>query len=110
MEVKVLRVDTDERKIGLSKRRVDWSPEQEAAENKKNGDDGPVTAASGRQIADSDLKGGLGGGGLLIQTATADEEATAAETPAADEAPAAEAEPAAEEAPAADTKEEESAE
>ena len=104
MEVKVLRVDTDERKIGLSKRRVDWSPEQEAAENKKNGDDGPVTAASGRQIADSDLKGGLGGGGLLIQTATADEEATAAETPAA------EAEPAAEEAPAADTKEEESAE
>ena len=110
MEVKVLRVDTDERKIGLSKRRVDWSPEQEAAENKKNGDDGPVTAASGRQIADSDLKGGLGGGGLLIQTATAGEEATAAETPAADEAPAAEAEPAAEEAPAADTKEEESAE
>ena len=110
MEVKVLRVDTDERKIGLSKRRVDWSPEQEAAENKKNGDDGPVTAASGRQIKDSDLKGGLGGGGLLIQTATADEEATAAETPAADEAPAAEAEPAAEEAPAADTKEEESAE
>ena len=102
MEVKVLRVDTDERKIGLSKRRVDWSPEQEAAENKKNGDDGPVTAASGRQIADSDLKGGLGGGGLLIQTATADEEATAAETPAADEAPAAEAEPAAEEAPAAE--------
>ena len=110
MEVKVLRVDTDERKIGLSKRRVDWSPEQEAAENKKNGDDGPVTAASGRQIADSDLKGGLGGGGLLIQTATADEEATAAETPAADEAPAAEAEPAAEEALAAETKEEESAE
>ena len=102
MEVKVLRVDTDERKIGLSKRRVDWSPEQEAAENKKNGDDGPVTAASGRQIADSDLKGGLGGGGLLIQTATADEEATAAETPAADEAPAAEAETAAEEAPAAE--------
>ena len=102
MEVKVLRVDTDERKIGLSKRRVDWSPEQEAAENKKNGDDGPVTAASGRQIKDSDLKGGLGGGGLLIQTATADEEATAAETPAADEAPAAEAETAAEEAPAAE--------
>ena len=32
MEVKVLRVDTDERKIGLSKKRVGWSAEREAAE------------------------------------------------------------------------------
>jgi small subunit ribosomal protein S1 len=80
MEVKVLRVDTDERKIGLSRRRVDWSAEQEAAENKKSGDDGPVTAAGGRQIADSDLKGGLGGGGLLIETPTAAAEEPAAET------------------------------
>jgi small subunit ribosomal protein S1 len=30
--VKILRVDTDERKIGLSKKRVGWSKEREAAE------------------------------------------------------------------------------
>ena len=32
VEVKILRVDTEDRKIGLSRRRVDWSQEQEAAE------------------------------------------------------------------------------
>ena len=32
LEVKVLRVDTEERKIGLSRKRVGWTPEQEAAE------------------------------------------------------------------------------
>ena len=32
LEVKILRVDTDERKIGLSKKRVGWSSEREAAE------------------------------------------------------------------------------
>jgi small subunit ribosomal protein S1 len=32
LEVKVLRVDTDERKIGLSRKRVGWSSEREAAE------------------------------------------------------------------------------
>ena len=31
IEVKVLRVDTDERKIGLSLKRVDWGEEQERA-------------------------------------------------------------------------------
>ena len=32
IEVKILRVDTDDRKIGLSKKRVGWSAEREAAE------------------------------------------------------------------------------
>ncbi len=32
LEVKILRVDTDERKIGLSKKRVGWSKEREEAE------------------------------------------------------------------------------
>ena len=32
IEVKILRVDTDDRKIGLSKKRVNWSLEREAAE------------------------------------------------------------------------------
>src|SRR5438477_3094757 len=32
IEVKVLRVDTEERKIGLSRKRVEWSEEQHQAE------------------------------------------------------------------------------
>ncbi len=32
LEVKILRVDADERKIGLSRKRVDWSGEEEAAD------------------------------------------------------------------------------
>ena len=31
IEVKILRVDTDERKIGLSRKRVEWAEEGEAA-------------------------------------------------------------------------------
>ena len=30
LEVKILRVDTDERKIGLSKKRVGWSSDRDA--------------------------------------------------------------------------------
>ena len=32
IEVKILRVDTDDRKIGLSRKRVGWSAEREAEE------------------------------------------------------------------------------
>jgi len=88
LEVKVLRVDTEERKIGLSRRRVEWSPEKEAAEAKKSAAE-VSGAAGGPNIAQSDLKGGLGGGGLLIQPAV--EEKPAEEKPA--EAASADAEP-----------------
>jgi small subunit ribosomal protein S1 len=59
IEVKILRVDTDERKIGLSRRRLDWTSEQEAeihAEEKAV------------KKADSELKGGLGSSGPLFDT------------------------------------------
>ena len=65
IEVKVLRVDTEERKIGLSRKRVEWSEEDSAAEP-------PVEAAGGgeaspsKKKSKSDLKGGLGGSGPLI--------------------------------------------
>ncbi len=103
LEVKVLRVDTEERKIGLSRRRVEWTPEEEAAEAKKEAGD----SGSGSNIAQSELKGGLGGGNLLSDALKAAEEAKAAATPTeeapVEEAPAEEApaEPAAE-APVAD--------
>ncbi len=63
IEVKVLRVDTDERKIGLSLKRVDWGEEQERAAAEAE------AAESGVAVGEGELKGGLGGGdGPLIPT------------------------------------------
>ena len=93
IEVKILRVDTEERKIGLSRKRVEWAEEDEAA---AAGDStGALSGASGEAAArraaraPDDLKGGLGDSGPLIKTEVADEpeDAPAAE---GDEAPAAE--------------------
>jgi small subunit ribosomal protein S1 len=64
IDVKVLRVDTEDRKIGLSRRRVDWSAEQEAEDAKKRASED--AAANAGNIPESELKGGLGGGGLRI--------------------------------------------
>jgi len=56
IEVKILRVDTDERKIGLSRKRVEWAEE---AEGETAG-----TAVSGQPP--QELKGGVGKSGPLI--------------------------------------------
>jgi len=60
IEVKILRVDTEERKIGLSRKRVQWAEEGEAE-----------TAREKDVVADSKpqtpLRGGLGESGPLIQ-------------------------------------------
>jgi small subunit ribosomal protein S1 len=62
IEVKILRVDTDERKIGLSRKRVEWSEEMHEKESQ------PASTKSG--IPASELKGGVGGGsGPLIKPA-----------------------------------------
>ncbi len=100
IEVKILRVDTDDRKIGLSRKRVDWAEEDEAAAVEGGEEDRSTQAQPPK-----DLKGGLGESGPLIKTGPA--EAPAAEAPAA-EAPAAEA-PAAEEAAAEEPAAEEAA-
>ncbi len=73
IEVKILRVDTDERKIGLSRKRVEWAEEE-------GGEAGgePVAAGapssgsgSGSSTPPSELKGGVGGkSGPLIGPAT----------------------------------------
>jgi small subunit ribosomal protein S1 len=72
IEVKILRVDTEERKIGLSRKRVQWSEEHEAEEkasaegsassNGGSANGGPITPQS-------ELKGGVGKSGPLIQPA-----------------------------------------
>lgn len=64
LEVKVLRVDTDERKIGLSLKRVDWSEEQERAA----GEAEAAEAGGPTPMDESELKGGLGQQGPLIPT------------------------------------------
>ncbi len=69
IEVKVLRVDTEERKIGLSRRRVDWTAEQEAKAAKE---EDPMGAAGGK--SDGSLKGGLGATGPLISTSSPSDE------------------------------------
>ena len=86
IEVKVLRVDTEERKIGLSRRRVNWSPEQAAAAAKEEQAANPTVS----KADPSNLKGGLGGGGLLIESGKAETATAEAEKPAAEEAAPAE--------------------
>ena len=52
IEVKVLRVDADERKIGLSRKRVEWAEEAEA--------EGGQAARAAASIDTAELKGGVG--------------------------------------------------
>lgn len=57
IEVKVLRVDPDERKIGLSRKRVEWAEEAEAEAAKAEA----AAAANGLPTLNpDDLKGGIG--------------------------------------------------
>ena len=62
IEVKILRVDTDERKIGLSRKRVDWANEDLGEE----ATDGSTTTSS--KMDQSELKGGVGESGPLFKT------------------------------------------
>lgn len=68
LEVKILRVDTEERKIGLSRKRVEWAEEDEAAAEAAEA----AEAANGAsKEAPADLKGGIGSdSGPLFKAAT----------------------------------------
>jgi small subunit ribosomal protein S1 len=68
IEVKVLRVDTDERKIGLSRKRVGWDNDDLETENEPETSDGPPSPHKQTVPAATELKGGVGGGsGPLIK-------------------------------------------
>ncbi|QDV73002.1 30S ribosomal protein S1 [Botrimarina mediterranea] len=70
MEVKILRVDIDERKIGLSRKRVDWAEEEAGAEGETEAVGATSTASS---ASNENLKGGIGSGeGPLFKAPTAD--------------------------------------
>jgi small subunit ribosomal protein S1 len=63
IEVKVLRVDADERKIGLSRKRVEWADDDLSIDEE-------VMAAAGSSSG-GELKGGVGSGsGPLFKTAS----------------------------------------
>jgi small subunit ribosomal protein S1 len=67
IEVKILRVDTDERKIGLSRKRVDWEDDQIEAEEAAAANGGAVKVGAGADKG-VELKGGVGGdSGPLIK-------------------------------------------
>ncbi|HMO92917.1 MAG TPA: S1 RNA-binding domain-containing protein, partial [Pirellulaceae bacterium] len=61
IEVKILRVDTEERKIGLSRRRVEWNGEDDGS-----GDTGDETKSKSPSTPSSELKGGLASSGPLF--------------------------------------------
>ncbi|MEM1303629.1 MAG: 30S ribosomal protein S1 [Planctomycetota bacterium] len=70
MEVKILRVDIEERKIGLSRKRVEWTEEQHAAAAEEEGSEAEASVAAAPANA-ADLKGGIGeGGGPLFKAPT----------------------------------------
>ena len=71
IEVKVLRVDIDERKIGLSRKRVEWSADANAAADAAEAAAAPPPPKEKKQRGE--LKGGLGGSGPLIAPAPAAE-------------------------------------
>ena len=87
IEVKILRVDRGERKIGLSRKKAHWTGEDGEEEGAEPGTE------SAAKPETKELKGGLGGGGLLFSLGgSAEPEAETASEPVA----ATEAEPAAE--------------
>ena len=72
LEVKILRVDTEERKIGLSRKRVEW--------NEEDGVEGDEEGSAKPKIPAQDLKGGLGEAGPLIAPSEPQEAPPASET------------------------------
>ncbi|MEX2188434.1 MAG: 30S ribosomal protein S1 [Pirellulales bacterium] len=71
IEVKILRVDTDERKIGLSRKRLEWGDEDQGAGAAEGGGNGEASAeGAAKAKSNAELKGGVGGdSGPLIKPA-----------------------------------------
>jgi small subunit ribosomal protein S1 len=73
LEVKVLRVDTDERKIGLSLKRVQWAAEEEAQAAPEAAPAAPAPSRGGPRLggiqhAEEELEGGEVAGTVLFGT------------------------------------------
>jgi small subunit ribosomal protein S1 len=66
VEVKILRVDRGERKIGLSRKKASWTKTGEDGEEVEDDGSGGAAASVTAKPESRELKGGLGGGGLLF--------------------------------------------
>lgn len=77
IDVKILRVDIDERKIGLSRKRVEWAedPTTDAAAAEAAA---AASAPAKEKKPRAELKGGLGGSGPLIGPAVTDKDSGSA--------------------------------
>src|SRR5207247_7378744 len=64
IEVKILRVDRGERKIGLSRKKAQWTKSEE--EGEEEAPEGTSAAGRAESKESKELKGGLGGGGPLF--------------------------------------------
>jgi len=68
IEVKILRVDQEERKIGLSRKRVEWAEDAQPAQSGDAEESAPPSSSS---TPPADLKGGVGSdSGPLIKPAS----------------------------------------
>lgn len=106
MEVKILRVDIDERKIGLSRKRVDWAEEDIAAAEAAEAAEGEAALAS-ISAGSENLKGGIGSGdGPLFKSPVAAEAVAVVATEVETEVVAEEASEEVAEAPAEEAVEE----
>ena len=68
IEVKILRVDTDDRKIGLSRKRVEWAEDDERHQLAAEEEAAAEAEMEKKRAAERELKGGLGSGGLADPT------------------------------------------
>ncbi|AGA26556.1 30S ribosomal protein S1 [Singulisphaera acidiphila] len=66
IEVKILRVDRGERKIGLSRKKAHWTKGDEEGEEAEAAEAATGGAAKPESKDQKELKGGLGGGGPLF--------------------------------------------
>ncbi|WP_337177735.1 30S ribosomal protein S1 [Paludisphaera sp.] len=68
IEVKILRVDRGERKIGLSRKKAHWSPDDEPETTEEGAEAGASSTSTAPKESkeQKELKGGLGGGGPLF--------------------------------------------
>ena len=79
IEVKILRVDRGERKIGLSRKKAHWNKGEGERDESAPAGDAAVAETAAKET--KELKGGLGGGGPLFSMGGPTPAAEEAETP-----------------------------
>ncbi len=84
IEVKILRVDRGERKIGLSRKKAQWTKPDGEEGSEGETTDPAAPKAEPASAASKELKGGLGGGGPLFSMGSPAQEESEAETQTAD--------------------------